>query len=596
MNLVQINERLKDLPMQVLQQYANGMNPEVPPYLALGELQRREISQKQMATAQGGQQGPQPSVKEQVEQKAGLMALQQMQQQQAAQQMQQPRGPMPAPAGVPQPDAQPEAMMARGGLAGIPVRRDMFEYAGGGIIAFAEGGNVEEKYRKESEEMGEGKRLKFSPDVQAYAQSKEQESKASYADRERAIALQGNPMMTQYKQPASMADPNVTAEVMKRVGPMTAPKFADPRMPQAKPEESAGIAAALAKAGPAATDRPAPPMAGPAAPPAPGAARPAAPAGAPAGIAAALPQAQQGNVSPYLAKAAALAEEKPVAPTPESIIAEQKKLLPAGMQEEAMQKMFADQRARAEGRQAAYEKSKPSGLDDLIRVYGQAAQYKGGTGLAPAYTSLQQQRRAEDLAMQKQQDELLTAIEGRQYGADEKLFGARKDAMSAANKSFQERLMTNTKSLADLAGVDQRRMDEALNRLSQEKLEKLRITARAAEASRPGEAERIEANYMALIAKNKPEEAEAYLNRISRIKGGGTAGVGADNAETRRLREAMKDIDARLEFMDANNPEYKTLQATRDKLSKRVVERAIGEAGGGGAPSGVIDKSNPLLK
>jgi hypothetical protein len=28
MNLVQINERLKDLPMQVIQQYANGMNPD----------------------------------------------------------------------------------------------------------------------------------------------------------------------------------------------------------------------------------------------------------------------------------------------------------------------------------------------------------------------------------------------------------------------------------------------------------------------------------------------------------------------------------------------------------------------------------------
>ena len=143
MNLVQINERLKDLPMQVVQQYANGMNPEVPPYLALGELQRRELSQKQMATAQGGMQGPQPSVKEQVEQKAGLMALQQMQQQQMAQQQAQPRGPMPAPAGVPQPQAQPEAaMMARGGLASIPVRSDMFEYAGGGIIAFKDEGLV----------------------------------------------------------------------------------------------------------------------------------------------------------------------------------------------------------------------------------------------------------------------------------------------------------------------------------------------------------------------------------------------------------------------------------------------------------------------
>ena len=87
MNLVQLNERLKDLPEQVIRQYANGMNPEIPAYVALGELQRRERVAKQMATAQGAAQGPQLSVKEQIEQKAGLMAAQALQQQQMMQQM-----------------------------------------------------------------------------------------------------------------------------------------------------------------------------------------------------------------------------------------------------------------------------------------------------------------------------------------------------------------------------------------------------------------------------------------------------------------------------------------------------------------------------
>ncbi len=137
MNLVQINERLKDLPMQVIQQYANGMNPEVPPYLALGELQRRETAQKQMSTAQGGMQGPQPSIKEQVEQKAGLMAAQGLQQQQAMQQMAQQRAPGPVPAGTPQPEMQPEAAMARGGLTRAPVN---FNFQHGGIVAFDDGG------------------------------------------------------------------------------------------------------------------------------------------------------------------------------------------------------------------------------------------------------------------------------------------------------------------------------------------------------------------------------------------------------------------------------------------------------------------------
>jgi hypothetical protein len=574
MNLVQINERLKDLPVQVLQQYANGMNPEVPPYLALGELQRREMSQKQMATAQGGQQGPQPSIKEQVEQKAGLMALQQMQQQQVAQQMQQPRGPMPAPAGVPQPKPQPEAMMARGGLAGIPVRRDMFEYAGGGIIAFAKGGDVAEKYERETAEMGEGKRMQFSPDVQAYAKQLRAAANAEqegFAERERQRMLSQSREIAPERE-AAMAGPNVTEETMKRVGPMMAPKFVDPRMAQVKPAESSGIAAALGKAGLGSTDRPTPPA--PGASPVPGAPRPAAPAqaGAPAGIAAALPQ---GNASPFMAEAAAAAREKPVAPTPEGIIAEQNKLLPAGMKEEAMQKMFADQRARAEGRQAAYEKSKPSGLDDLIRVFGQAGQYKGLSGLAPAETALQQQRRSEDMAMQKQQDELLTAIEGRSVAADKEIFGAREKSMSAANKAFQDRLMTNTKTLADLAGVDQRRMDEALNRLSQEKLEKLRIAARAAEASRPGEAERIEAKYMSLIANKKPKEAEEYLERISKIKSG------SPGSERNKIMDRRQDMAELQVIMKNESGSFD--QAQVEEATKEYGRLAL-EGRSGGAP------------
>ena len=596
MNLVQINERLKDLPMQVVQQYANGMNPEVPPYLALGELQRREMSQKQMATAQGGQQGPQPSIKEQVEQKAGLMALQQMQQQQVAQQMQQPRGPMPAPAGVPQPEPQPEAMMARGGLAGIPVRRDMFEYAGGGIIAFAKGGDVAEKYERETAEMGEGKRMQFSPDVQAYAKQLRAAANAEqegFAERERQRMLSQSREIAPERE-AAMAGPNVTEETMKRVGPMMAPKFVDPRMAQVKPAESSGIAAALGKAGLGSTDRPTPPA--PGASPVPGAPRPAAPAqaGAPAGIAAALPQ---GNASPFMAEAAAAAREKPVAPTPESIIAEQNKLLPAGLQEEARQKMIADQRARAEERKATFEKTRPSGLDDLIRVFGQAGQYKGLSGMGPAYTANQQQKRAQELAFQKEQDELLTAIEGRSVAADKEIFGAREKSMSAANKSFQDRLMTNTKVLSDLAKVDQDRIADVARNLNQMEIEKLRS---ATQNRSLNEKLKFEADFMAIKAKAMKLsedgdaagaarlEAQANSMLASRGLGGagsGTASVGADNAQTRKLRDAVKDIDSRLEFMDIKSPEYKTLQAQRERLSKLIVERAIGEAGAAPADS-----------
>jgi hypothetical protein len=523
MNLVQINERLKDLPPAVLRQYANGMNPEVPPYLALGELQRREISAKKMANAQGGQQGPQSSVKEQVEQRAGLMALQQMQQQQMTQQMQQPRGPMPAPAGVPQPDAQPQPTMmaARGGLAGIPVRRDMFEYAGGGIIAFQAGGDTMGTPSFEQQELAS------------------QASEMGIADRQRAKLIseleQKLAFLTNIESPKA-AEVSAQLEAVKSSGATSPPSEKPSATPRPNPRLPVSEAQATMKAGiqaavPASKVKP---------PVAPATARrttATAPAAAATGIAAALPQ---GNASPFLEEAARMAREKPEAPTPEGIIAEQNKLLPATMREDAMQKMFADQRARAEARQAAYEKSKPSGLDDLIRVFGQAGQFKGLSGLAPAETAMQQQRRAEDLAMQKQQDELLTAIEGRQYAADKELFGAREKSLTAAQKSFQDRLINNTKVLADLAGVDQRRMDEAAQRLTQMEVAKLQ----AATAARPSEAERIEAKYMKLKLAGKTKEADEYLNTISAIKGSGATGVGAGRNKIMERRQEMKELES----------------------------------------------------
>lgn len=161
MNLVQINEHLKDVPVQKLMEYANGKDPMVPAYMATGEMQRREIMQQRMAASQQAAQGKQPTVKEQVEQKAGLMALQAKQQEMAQQQQAQqpPQQPMPVPPGIPQPpmqeEEQPQFEAASGGIARLPVRDDMFRFGSGGIIAFAEGNQVpvveeteEEKRRK----------------------------------------------------------------------------------------------------------------------------------------------------------------------------------------------------------------------------------------------------------------------------------------------------------------------------------------------------------------------------------------------------------------------------------------------------------------
>lgn len=148
MNLVQIQERLKDMPLQAVMQYANGMNPEVPPYLALGELNRRKKMEQSMQPAEM----PQGTIKEQLEQEVGLAALQKqlmnqlqtqgLRQQQAAmsQGQQMARMPGPAPQGVPQPEVPEEVEMAGGGVATLMVPDNQFQFGSGGIIAFKDGG------------------------------------------------------------------------------------------------------------------------------------------------------------------------------------------------------------------------------------------------------------------------------------------------------------------------------------------------------------------------------------------------------------------------------------------------------------------------
>jgi hypothetical protein len=153
MNLVQINEHLKNVPLQALMQYANGQDPMVPAYMATGEMKRREVMQQKQSQAQQAAQGQSPTVKEQVEQQAGLMALQAQQQKQAQQQMMQQAQaqPMPTPPETPQPVPQGEeqAEFAMGGIARLPVN---YDFASGGIIAFAGEGRSDVPVVEETEE------------------------------------------------------------------------------------------------------------------------------------------------------------------------------------------------------------------------------------------------------------------------------------------------------------------------------------------------------------------------------------------------------------------------------------------------------------
>lgn len=525
--------------MQVIQQYANGMNPEVPPYLALGELQRRETAQKQMATAQGGMSGPQPSIKEQVEQKAGLMAAQGLQQQQMMQQMAQQRAPGPVPAGMPQPEAQP-TMMARGGLAHAPVD---FNFQHGGIVAFNGEDGSDVKYETPYDRMTRKNR----EDAERPDRKKDNEGIL------KALALLAAPLaaagdvvaapvrglygMTQHGD-TSMT-PLMDARAKYLASSENAPaaeSFASEMQPNARaPSNSVSEAQATAKAGPRAaapiadlkalaaqTQRQQAPRPMPA---------PAAATETPAAPTQPAPDSMEAMLRAQLA-------EKPKTRTQAELIAEQKAIREgAGMTEPA----GAAQMERLRKMQEQYDSSKPSGLDDLIRVFGQAGQYKGLSGLAPAYTANQQQKRAADMDMARKMNELMGGVETTQRGemkdiATGALAGlgvdraageaARKDKMQALSqgrgqdvtaKTAEEQRKTQERG-QDLQYKAQMAQVAATKEAREAGADNKTIVAAEAAFARDPEAAALKKQLESPILANNPTKAAVVIQRLRAIQ------------------------------------------------------------------------------
>ena len=135
---------------------ANGSNPNIPGYLALGKLHQITSLAENAQTAKP----PQGTIKDKTTQAAGLMALMGGRSQQAAQQsqMQQAQQPGAVPQGTPEPpmqeEAMPEDMMfaAEGGIMRADIDPDMFRFDGGGIVAFANPEKEKKQQVKEKEE------------------------------------------------------------------------------------------------------------------------------------------------------------------------------------------------------------------------------------------------------------------------------------------------------------------------------------------------------------------------------------------------------------------------------------------------------------
>jgi len=504
MNLVKAQEYAQALPLAELKKYADGFNPAmIPPWLATGEMQAKMKRAEMANNLQGAANGPMPSVKDQVEQKVGLFALQQAQQQAQQQQMMQPRPAAgPVPDGTPQPRPQPRPA----GLNQLPAE---FSLAGGGIVAFANGSKVEGNDDDED--------LPPWASAQRKAKRKAAEARlAADAERERNMAIaraQGENM-----RPTMANDPRMLRAPAGET--IDAIPVAKPPVAQAP----AGLAAAAQK------------------PQLPRPVAPAAPAPTPA--AAPAPDSMEAMFRASL-------EGKPKERTVQEQLAEQNAIRTGAGLTEPAGKAQLD---RIAAMQQQYEGSKPSGLDDLIRVFGQAGQFKGLSGTGPAYTALQAQKRAQDLSMAEKINEMMGGVETTQRGEKTQLA---KDVAAGRGKDRELGSQFDRERMQSLGSA----FTSEAQRKTQERGQDLNYKAAMAQV-----AATAARNNMELTANQRASIADKALDNVNAT-----------------LKANMK-----LQMAVGNNPALmqQLLKAETDRLMGAASGATMPTAPGAGSPGG----------
>jgi hypothetical protein len=522
MNLVKVSEDLKSVPVQALQAYMNGMNPEVPPYLAQAEMMRRQRSMEKQKMAEGAQ-GDMPSVKEQVEEAAGLMSLQQQREQQAMQQMgqQAQQQPMPVGEGVPQPSAQPS------GVAGLDMPSEMFEMAGGGIVPFQAGGSMYQQAYRQGEQKGSiyDKNFGQPRDVRRRAQEGETRKRLEARLARAEEALSQPDVTPQYAETLEREIQNVKGE-LSLIGAGTeqsdarfargpsmmgitnmpaAPMPVTPNLAQAQPavpKPAAGITAGMEQRFPAVVPEPfrgMPPPSGPE---------------KDFGVTETPPSPATPSVGDEATNVLTeFMRQQPAAYTPEmageveSKLAEQSGLAALAQQREAMRKQYG-------------EATKDRGFETFLATMAGGARGYGGT--AASYLDAQRAARDADLRFAQEMYGLETAPAEKRYDSQGRLLTAGRAETEAA----KGRRLTAARELAPAPGAT---VDKTTG------------------------VERIMADVRRLQQEGKPKEAQALMELYRKLQFAGTQGARNTEQEIRKMaiESALKaGITDRKEIQD----------------------------------------------
>ena len=548
MNIVKLQDDLQGMSVAFLEGKADGEDSNYPAWLVDAVLKQKLDAQEKAGLADGAAGKGQPSVNEQLKQKAGLMALQGMQQKQAQINMgeQMAATPQAVPPDVVQPEeqAQPpeETMMAaHGGLARLPVNSRMFDYGNGGIVAFAEGSKepVDSENKSKKSFIDELLRKIFGSD-DAVPKSSPPPPPPPPPPPAGAARMQETPRP---------ADPAMVAQ--QRAG---APAKAAPQprpAPQARPPAVAQPQASL-----------------------PPASRPELPASSEYE----KMLMEEFKTGPYKPKTVDQIKADEAAFTPKSLQS------PAGMAE----------LARLDAMNKQYESNKGGRGMGAVNAGLEAMMRGGNYGSGASNQRLAYE--AADLAQMGSQNKERAAIEAAQRAEDvaarTRGLGSLSAEAERAAKSKGERLTSLTAAQGDFQRAasskytaDMGLAQQTLANMGSKEVAEIHARSAAASANRPGEQERMLAKYLDLRAKD-PKAAEMYMQSFERmgLKGNEPRPTPEQKAAADGIPSATAAVTkaadryalfARQPEKDASRIEaQKALNDARERL--RVLEAAAG--------------------
>jgi len=468
-----------------LTKLANGFDPSIPGYLALGRLHQITSLAESAQTAKP----PQGTIKDKTTQAAGLMALmggrgQMAAQNSAAQTMNQP-GPVPqnTPAPEMQTEAAPEEMMgmADGGITSMDIDPRMFNFDGGGIVTFA------------------------NPEKEKKQQVKEKDKDDEYSD-----------------EPLNMSRGPKRANPLSALAELVSQAIARPQKPSMMLDTAE--APNMAEAPPVA------PPEVPVAPVAPPQVQPAPPVPPVGGINDGKTRIPGANVGPItVGPTQAMPENKFLTATekfvnqqPEAFneaaetakIAARNKAAGIGTYADVMRQQQADLAKQ-------FEASRPTMNEDIVgmlRRYARPGAMAGDVG-DEVNTQMRTEREAR---MQFKQDqfkitEAVERLEEARRTNDVAAIAKAEADLKKANSDLRNHQMTAAASAASTVSADQRSAADRAQQLAIENSKLSMEKAKLAQLSRDPEAIRILKQVEALEAQGKTKEALELIERVGKI-------------------------------------------------------------------------------